>query len=734
VKKITFSSFVFFLSFLLPFSLHAFTTVAHCSQTTSPGNCVEVTSCQGIDTSDRYYLLMNNVTSQGTCFYMNTGNFTFDLNGHTVNFAQSSSGNAFRGTTGANDSVEIKNGYIRGNAYSYSHAVNFTSSGSDDLKIHDLDIVVAGLQTDGLIVRGGMGVEIHDVIIDMDSEKEDITDHAVGHIQGIWLTGRGGKIRVYNNRITGRGMFGIAATSCGQWDVATHGHMEINNNYVSIWSPVRDGYAINIAGHNNACRYGTKIYGNTIEQTNGRGIIVDGWGGDASDGPSNIEIYENDIYVQEGFDCEYEESGTAAGIRIRFGAHDVYAHDNLIKGKAGTGLVSGIPSHCPNGHATMDASKVVGMYLGSGNPYGVNNIYHDNYVDVSTNDIRYPAIGVYVAGGTRGHSMPSFFEGNTFKSNSQPVRISWNDGTGHNAFFKSTTIIKGDNPLAYQSITMGYYGSGATDVDFLDTTGVNGASVYDIHFNSGTYENITISWTLNVVVQDGNSNPLSNASVKVENTDGTSVFQDNTDSLGRITSEIIERSYPGGNEDILTPHTITVVYNGQTQTRVVSLTSPTTELFTFGASTYNCGDINKDGAINFGDIQFLLDYFFHQGPEPDPLLRGDVTLDGSVDIADIVHLVNFLYQGGPDPCDQSPFLSDDYSNWTEQDIMNYINEARYPNQNNDQDISQTLNNNSTFVTGGCGLAGSGNSMNHILIAMVILLILLLGLKRKMYFF
>lgn len=64
-----------------------------------------------------------------------------------------------------------------------------------------------------------------------------------------------------------------------------------------------------------------------------------------------------------------------------------------------------------------------------------------------------------------------------------------------------------------------------------------------------------------------------------------------------------------------------------------------------------CGDVNHSGAVEAGDIVFLISYLFRSGPAPCPLLQGDVNCDGSVAAGDVVYLISYLFRGGPPPCD-----------------------------------------------------------------------------------
>jgi hypothetical protein len=65
--------------------------------------------------------------------------------------------------------------------------------------------------------------------------------------------------------------------------------------------------------------------------------------------------------------------------------------------------------------------------------------------------------------------------------------------------------------------------------------------------------------------------------------------------------------------------------------------------------SFTLGDVNMDGEINVGDVIYLVNYLFEEGPEPIPWESGDVNCDGAVDIADVVYLINYLFIDGPPP-------------------------------------------------------------------------------------
>jgi hypothetical protein len=61
------------------------------------------------------------------------------------------------------------------------------------------------------------------------------------------------------------------------------------------------------------------------------------------------------------------------------------------------------------------------------------------------------------------------------------------------------------------------------------------------------------------------------------------------------------------------------------------------------------GDANGDGAVEPGDVVYLVNYLFRGGASPDPLPAGDCNCDGLVEPGDVVYLINYLFRGGPAP-------------------------------------------------------------------------------------
>jgi hypothetical protein len=62
-----------------------------------------------------------------------------------------------------------------------------------------------------------------------------------------------------------------------------------------------------------------------------------------------------------------------------------------------------------------------------------------------------------------------------------------------------------------------------------------------------------------------------------------------------------------------------------------------------------CGDVNYDNVVNFGDVVYIVNFVFREGPPPQFLCDGDVNGDRLLNIGDAVYLMGWLYRDGQPP-------------------------------------------------------------------------------------
>jgi len=62
-----------------------------------------------------------------------------------------------------------------------------------------------------------------------------------------------------------------------------------------------------------------------------------------------------------------------------------------------------------------------------------------------------------------------------------------------------------------------------------------------------------------------------------------------------------------------------------------------------------CGDANRDGQANVGDVVFIVAYVFKGGSAPDPVCAGNANSDFETNIGDAVYLIGYIFKGGAPP-------------------------------------------------------------------------------------
>ncbi len=69
-----------------------------------------------------------------------------------------------------------------------------------------------------------------------------------------------------------------------------------------------------------------------------------------------------------------------------------------------------------------------------------------------------------------------------------------------------------------------------------------------------------------------------------------------------------------------------------------------------GGPDWICGDIDNDGeGPNIGDLIYLVDYMFNDGPAPTEMDAANVDGVNGIDIGDLVYLVDYMFNQGPPP-------------------------------------------------------------------------------------
>jgi hypothetical protein len=62
-----------------------------------------------------------------------------------------------------------------------------------------------------------------------------------------------------------------------------------------------------------------------------------------------------------------------------------------------------------------------------------------------------------------------------------------------------------------------------------------------------------------------------------------------------------------------------------------------------------CGDADRSKKINLLDVSYIINYLYHSGPAPVPVMSADVDHSGKINLLDISYIISYLYRSGPAP-------------------------------------------------------------------------------------
>ncbi|MEK6679316.1 MAG: right-handed parallel beta-helix repeat-containing protein [Nitrospirota bacterium] len=326
---------------------------------TGGGTGSGVTATLLLTTSGQYYTLPDDLTTAGTAVSISANDVTLDLNGKTITYNASSSGSRVYGVYVAVgvSRVTVKNGTIlqgAGNTADSPAIYIYGASWASGHTISDMVIRVTGFQTNGIQADNGYGFnnsQIYRTYVELHGDTTAMDGYGGDPIT-VCATNTGG-IQIHDNVLVA-GHRGIQACSVG---TSQANPSAVYNNRIQqvrrMGSKAPYGILLDGKSHNVA------IHDNQIVSDDGRGINLDGWGQNNTEGTSNNHVYNNRIDVQ------YSTTATNGAYveNNLYGIRDRYASgDNLIE--YNTVLV-----------ASNIQGDIYGMYIGSdGADPGMKNI------------------------------------------------------------------------------------------------------------------------------------------------------------------------------------------------------------------------------------------------------------------------------------------------------------------------------------------------------------------------
>jgi len=604
------------------------------------GNRIEVPGALSgplylLDQDNTVYVLTQDITVPQRAFEIRGNNITLDLDGHTViynnefdndpnlldlgdfpYFRDNAAMGVYIDSGGVGSNNKVFNGIIKqgpGNTNSTWEGIGFNPIyvySGDNNEIAGVTLEWWAAQAGGLFYHwGGNNVHLHHNVV---NDNGTLILHRHKMVRGIKSPAGGSDIQIDHNLLKRVRQTAIS------FDTSEGGSGKIYNNeiYLDSWST--NSYGIWHGGGSNGYQtYDNKIFGT------GYHLIGIGTTG----GTMNGEIYDNNIEFfasnkTYGRWSEYGFNTSINGLRMTWGAENINYHDNVVVLNVMTdGITEG---------------KHRGTWLWADNKT-INITFVNNSITM-IGDGDTGACTVEANGDINQLDPPPFYYiNNIFSSNTRIVCLGGSYGVGRNHIFINNTLRKIGDESYYETIRIGY---GVYDVYghvFRDTILENGATLESVSWECSGSCDYAVEWTLHVGVEDGSGAPLSGASVSIKNISDVEVFSGTTGATGTLSSVLRQYLRDNSGFNNQTPHNVTVTYNGETQSRLVTLNESKTETFVFSGAAPPCYDTNFDSIINIIDLALVIYNQGHSSIDADwqDYEHLDLDEDGSVDYDDV---------------------------------------------------------------------------------------------------
>jgi len=425
-----------------------------------------------------------------------------------------------------------------------------------------LNITVYGSDSTG-IWGVGDNSKIHHNNITLNSKRTHWSHETV---TAAILLGTAQYVQIYKNNIIRTPSSGIGMDYDNPAPYA-----EIYNNTFNVESSAIHCYATHLPING-------LVYNNFINNTHGNGM--------GSSNTRGTKIYNNYVETRDG--PQEERGWISKAIWVRYDSGGLTIYNNTFIGYSGVDV--------PRSNVNSSVATVrIGGYS---DVYGPNYIY-DNYIKAHTN-LRSKdtwALALDLSSDQESGGVTQYISNNTIESNDLILSIGGSQwyayASGHknylvsNIFKWSPDVFSGARTIYCGS---GYVLDGNTNShnQILNTTVQGGADVHDIGYTSSGERDLNISWYLNIRVEDGGGSLVSGANIIINDTSG--ITRDSGTSVaGEVfRSELVEQHIGGwGSTPTITdysPYTITVTYNGETQSRIFTLDKSKTETFVFSGA------------------------------------------------------------------------------------------------------------------------------------------------------
>ncbi|MBZ0154752.1 MAG: carboxypeptidase-like regulatory domain-containing protein [Alphaproteobacteria bacterium] len=511
------------------------------------GRIKELTGPATLDQPDTEYVVVNDITAEGTAFTVTASGVTLNLNGYTVTYgtqdAKAAYGVSVEGVKRKN--IVLVNGRIvqgegkcRGKPGSGKNCNPVYAYETFGMEIGGVEISYHAADTHGIYLQWGRDAHIHHSVI------RDLGTGVKDRHQGIDAL-RAGKVvgaKVHHTIVKTR-QVGIRVGEEGM----------VYNNEVHIDSRVTNSVGISAAGgmiHHN------KVFGSGVHPI---GI----WPGRSG------KVFSNYVEVQSTREGdEYGDTG-AACLRMTWGSGDG------MEVMYNTFLLRASRDYKGAGFNSWGRALFVGL------PKAEQKAeFHNNVIIALNDDGKAKAAAIAVVCGNMSPHL--VFRNNRVESNWANVLLADNYGHADGyARFIDNTFVKRDNYSNYKTVKSQYSSLPSTGV-FTGNTMENGASMEDIdlEFSGKGRKEITVGWHLTVEVRDSDGTPVRDAAVVIQDRKGETVFEGITDDGGRAAADVVQYLLTNVHEGESTgkrmkirktPHTVVVSYGGKTRKRSVPI-------------------------------------------------------------------------------------------------------------------------------------------------------------------
>jgi hypothetical protein len=423
-----------------------------------------------------------------------------------------------QGSTVVCPSFTLKNGTVtqgQGNSYA-SSPIQYGAAG---LVVDGVKMMASGLDTCLIDATWAQNTTIKNSTL---IGNLDRISNRMLLLGGINLANVTGTVDIENNNISGTMDTGITFYR----READDGSVKILSNSIKINSLSTDGYGI--VFENMASNF--EIGYNAIVPVNGRGILID-------NSAINGSIHDNQVEAREKPNLEYDATSMeATALRLRSYNNpqkNIAIYNNTFAAYTGAGA----------------DWAAIGVRIMEQNTSGVNTASNVTFTNntikaiVTSNDptltgsFQTKAWALSLANVDAGTGLT--FVGNTFVSNSVSINIGDNDSWSQNnsdILFVGNTIAKSTEgiSMAYNSIAVGDWNNGASNIRFIDMKYANGASLASMVFYGARPKDVEFGWLLSLSLVDSQSTPMAGATIQILNQSGAVVYTGTTDSKGLL--------------------------------------------------------------------------------------------------------------------------------------------------------------------------------------------------------